>query len=119
MKTILLAAALLASAAATAKTLEISISNVRNDQGSILVMASVAGQDQPVYAKAPAKKGLVTVTLAGLAADAAEVSLFHDEDGDYRMKQGDRGPVEGYAARKCKLPSEENKVSMKLYYPAE
>lgn len=110
--------ALALGAAATAKTLEIKIEEVRSDRGSILVMARVASQEQPVYGKADAKKGSVTVTLTGLEADAAEVSLFHDEDGDYQMKMGDRGPLEGYAAKKCKLPEETNSVKLRLYYPA-
>lgn len=119
MKTLLLAAALVLSAAATAKSLEISVPNVRNDKGAILVMAVAAGSEQPVYAMSPAAKGTVTVTLQNLDADTAEVSLFHDEDGDFKMKQGERGPVEGYATKKCKLPDAQNTVQMKIYYPAE
>ncbi len=120
MKTLLvtLAALVLGTAAATAKTLEITVEDVRSDKGQILVMASVAGQEQPVYGKADAKKGSVVVTLTGLEADAVEVSLFHDEDGDFKMKMGDRGPLEGYAAKKCKLPADANAAKLRLYYPA-
>lgn len=120
MKTLLatLAALVLGSAAATAKTLEITVEDVRSDKGQILVMASVAGQEQPVYGKADAKKGSVVVTLTGLEADTVEVSLFHDEDGDFKMKTGSRGPQEGYAARKCKLPADTNAAKLRLYYPA-
>lgn len=108
----------LASVAASAKTLEITVSDVRNDKGTILVMAKVAGREQPVYGMAAAKAGKVAVTLEGIDADTAEVSLFHDEDGDYKMKMGERGPVEGYATKKCKLPEERNTAALKLYYPA-
>lgn len=120
MKTLFvtLAALTLGTAAATAKTLEITVEDIRSDKGLILVMATVAGQQQPVYGKADAKKGSVVVTLEGLEADAAEVSLFHDEDGDFQMKMGDRGPLEGYAAKKCKLPAEKNAAKLRLYYPA-
>ena len=120
MKTLLttLAALVLGTAAATAKTLEITVEDVRSDKGQILVMASVAGQEQPVYGKADAKKGSVVVTLTGLEADAVEVSLFHDEDGDFKMKMGDRGPLEGYAAKKCKLPADANAAKLRLHYPA-
>ena len=88
------------------------------DKGNILVMAKVAGQEQPVYGMAAARAGKVVVTLEGIEADAAELSLFHDEDGDYKMKMGERGPAEGYATRKCKLPAEHNTATLKLYYPA-
>lgn len=120
MKTLLamLAALALGSAAATAKTLEITVEDIRSDKGLILVMAAAAGQEQPVYGKADAKKGSVVVTLTSLEADTVEVSLFHDEDGDFKMKTGSRGPQEGYAARKCKLPANTNAAKLRLYYPA-
>lgn len=109
----------LASVAASAKTLEITVPDVRSEKGNMLVMAKVAGQEQPVYGMSPARTGQVVVTLEGIDADAAEISLFHDEDGDYKMKMGQRGPAEGYAAKKCKLPAERNAVTLKLHYPAE
>lgn len=58
MKTLLatLAALVLGTAATTAKTLEITVEDIRSDKGQILVMATVAGQEQPVYGKAEAKK---------------------------------------------------------------
>ena len=120
MKTLLamLAALALGSAASTAKTLEITVEDVRSDKGQILVMAAAAGQEQPVYGKADAKKGSVVVTLTGLEADTVEVSLFHDEDGDFKMKTGSRGPQEGYAVRKCKLPADTNAAKLRLCYPA-
>ena len=62
--------------------------------------------------------GEVVVTLEGIDAETAEVSLLHDEDGDYKMKTGERGPAEGYAAKKCTLPAERNAVTIRLRYPA-
>lgn len=109
----------LASMAASAKTLEVTVSDIRSDKGSILVMAKTAGQEQPVYGMAAAKTGKVAVTLEGIDAETAEVSLFHDEDGDYKMKMGERGPAEGYATQKCRLAAERNTVTMKLCYPSE
>ena len=108
----------LASVAAAAKTLEITVTDIRSDKGNVLAMAKVAGREQPVYGMSPAKRGEVVVTLKGIDAETAEVSLLHDEDGDYQMKTGDRGPLEGYAARKCKLPAEKNTAKIRLYYPA-
>lgn len=122
MKTffLILASALASIATATsAKSLEITVTGVRNDKGNILVMAKIPGVEAPVYAMSPAAEGDVAVTLNGIDADAVEVSLFHDEDGDYRMKTGERGPEEGYAARKCKLPGQQSTARMQLYYPAQ
>ena len=94
----------LASVAAAAKTLEITVTDIRSDKGNVLAMAKVAGHEQPVYGMSPAK--------------TAEVSLLHDEDGDYKMKTGERGPAEGYAAKKRALPAERNAVTIRLRYPA-
>lgn len=102
----------LASVAAAAKTLEITVTDIRSDKGNVLAMAKVAGHEQP------AKRGEVVVTLEGIDAETAEVSLLHDEDGDYKMKTGERGPAEGYAAKKCALPAERNAVTIRLRYPA-
>ena len=52
----------------------------------------------------PAKRGEVVATLEGIDAETAEVSLLHDEDGDYKMKTGERGPAEGYAAKSAPCP---------------
>lgn len=117
-KILMLAAALAAAATLSAKTLEITVPNVRNSKGSILVMAAVPGQEKPVYGMAEAQEGAVVLTLE-IPGDTAEVSLFHDENGDYKMAMGDRGPTEGYAAKKCKLAEERTAVRMKLFYPAE
>ena len=101
----------LASVAAAAKTLEITVTDIRSDKGNVLAMAKVAGHEQPVYGMSPAKRGEVVVTLEDIDAETAEVSLLHDEDGDYKMKTGERGPAEGYAAKKCALPAERNAVT--------
>lgn len=117
-KIILLAAALVAAASISAKTLEITVPNLRSAKGALLVMATVPGAEQPVYAKADAAEGAVTVTLE-IPGDAAEVSLFHDENGNYQMDMGDRGPTEGYATKKCKLTDERTAVKMNLFYPTQ
>lgn len=117
-KTIFTAALLLCSAAATAKSLTISVCGIRSDKGSILAMVRAEGANEPVYGMTPARTDSATVlTFADIDAPTAEVSLFHDEDGDYRMKTGDRGPLEGYAAKKCNLSVERNIIKVTLYYP--
>ena len=82
----------LASVAAAAKTLEITVTDIRSDKGNVLAMAKVAGHEQPVYGMSPAKRGEVVVTLEGIDAETAEVSLLHDEDGDYKIEDGRTRP---------------------------
>lgn len=114
---LLAAALILTTVSAAARNLEITVVDIRSDRGSILVMATVKGVEKPFYGMAAANVGSVTVTLEGIDAETAEVSLFHDENGNFKMDMGDRGPVEGYATRKCKLPGEQNTVTLKIYYP--
>lgn len=117
ISTLFLAAATFAAASASARNLEITISDIRSDRGSILVMATAEGVDKPFYGRAEARIGSVVVILEGIDAAKAEVSLFHDENGDFKLEMGDRGPIEGYATCQCKLPEEQNSVTLKLYYP--
>lgn len=117
MKTLSIILLLLGTATVSAKSLEITVPNVRNDKGAILVMAKSGSDAHPVYGRADAKTGAVIVRLDSLQTDAVEISLFHDEDGDYQMKMGDRGPVEGYATKKCKLADEQNALKINLFYP--
>ena len=68
---LLAASFMLASTAVSAKTLEVTVSDIRNDKGNILVMAKVAGQEQPVYGMAAASASMpssVTTTLPAFAA---------------------------------------------------
>ena len=58
MKTICFIIALLSlSVSASAKGFSISIGNIRNDNGNILVMLQADGQNKPVYGMAKAQKG--------------------------------------------------------------
>ncbi|MEG0518192.1 MAG: DUF2141 domain-containing protein [Bacteroidales bacterium] len=103
--------------AISAKDLTIKVDNVRNEKGKILVMATIAGAKEPIYQMAQAKSGEVTLELKDLGAQAVEVSLFHDENENFKMDMGERGPVEGYVTKKCKLKEQTNLVTVTLYYP--
>jgi hypothetical protein len=108
-----------APATAPARSLEITVADVRNDKGNILVMAKIAGVEQPVLASATATPGKVTVTLDVADAHTVEISLFHDEDANYEMAMGERGPTEGYALKKVKLGGEKTLVDVRIYYPTQ
>lgn len=109
----------LATAAATAKSLEVKIPNVQSDKGKILVMVQSNDNEKPAYAMADAKADTVTIRIEGLTAADAVVSVFHDQDGDYQMKMGSNGPQEGYARTNANLPEEQNRLTLALQYPEE
>ncbi|MEG2065194.1 MAG: hypothetical protein RRY23_08665 [Alistipes sp.] len=112
-----LAVICLSAGVATAKNLTISINNVRNDKGSILLMGRIDGVKEPVYQMVPAKKGSVVIEIADLTCAAIDISIFHDENGNYQMEMGDRGPIEGYVTKKYKLEAESTSEHLKLFYP--
>lgn len=95
----------------------VKITNVRSEKGRILVMAHVPGREDPVYAMTDAREGEVTLELKGINGNSAEISLFHDENGNFKMDMGERGPVEGYATKKWKFREGVPEVKVTLYYP--
>ena len=93
---------------AEARTITVKVSNIRGENGTILVMAQSGKETKPVYGMAKPEKG-----------EQFDISVFHDENGNYQMDfTEDKKPAEGYAMKKCKTQQEEETVKLKLYYPA-
>ncbi|MEG1622503.1 MAG: DUF2141 domain-containing protein [Alistipes sp.] len=120
MKTTLIFAALLLTAnAVCAKNLVVTVDNVRSNKGNILLMANVSGTDKPVYIRVAAKTGSVSIALTNIVSETADVSLFHDENGNYQMEMSDHRPMEGCAKATYTLTEETTKESLSLHYPTE
>lgn len=119
MKTTLILLLLALATVASAKPLKVTIPNVRSDKGTLLVMATADGSDKPVYGMTEAKTGAVELTLDMPDTDTAQVSIIHDQDGDYQMKMGAQGPEEGYARKQCTCTGETPEVEIALTYPAQ
>lgn len=106
MKTtsILIAALLVASAQfASAQPVEIKVEKIRNDKGSILLMANASGSPQPIYRMEAASRDGVLFRLDSLGEGTVEISILHDENGNYRMDKDDNGmPLEGFAGKNFK-----------------
>jgi uncharacterized protein (DUF2141 family) len=90
------------TAQAPGHTLTLTVEGVHSGDGQI--MASLLKADfaagkatQVAGTMVKAEKGVVTIRFAGLADGAYAVQLFHDEDGDGKMKTNMFGiPSEGY-----------------------
>lgn len=106
MKTasIIIAALLTASAQiVSAQPVEIKVEKIRNDKGSILLMAKAAGAPQPIYRMEAASRDGVLFHLDSLGEGTVEISILHDENGNYRMDKDDNGmPLEGFAGKNFK-----------------
>ena len=104
---------------AEARTIIVKVSNIRGENGTILVMAQSGKETKPVYGMAKPEKGEATITLKNVEWEQFEISVYHDENGNYQMDfTEDKKPAEGYAMKKCKTQQEEETVKLKLYYPA-
>ena len=116
MKTICFIIALLSlSVSASAKGFSISIDNIRNDNGNILVMLQADGQNKPVYGMAKAQKG--EVTIEEVTWDHFTISVFHDENENWQIDTDEQGkPVEGFAREKHHPKKKEDACKLKLFY---
>ena len=81
---ILTGALLIAGGASPVAYLDVTVSNVRNDQGHVLVAVcpepEFLSQHCPFVGKASAQPGAVTVRVAGIPPGIYAVQAFHDEN---------------------------------------
>ena len=120
MKQVLLIAGLWLSMSwgAWAHTVIVEITQVRNDQGNVLVMAQAGKDTEPIYGMAKAQKGQLTIRLESVVWEKFDLSIIHDENENWRMdlREG-KGPAEGYALKSCVTKGEETTIKVRLYYP--
>lgn len=101
-----------------ARTVIVEISNVRGDQGAILVMAKAGEDVEPVYGMAKPEKGKAVIRLENVSWENFDLSVFHDENENWRLDMTDgKGPAEGCAMKSCAFKGEEATFKLKLYYP--
>lgn len=101
-----------------AQRVKVEVRGIRNAKGGIMVMAQVDEKSKPIYGMVNASKGSVTVVLENVPSKTFLLSVFHDEDGDWKMAMDDQGrPTEGYARENCRLKEGGEDVKVKLYYP--
>ncbi len=121
MKQVLLIAGLWLSMSwgAWARTVIVEITQVRNDQGNVLVMAQAGKDTEPIYGMAKAQKGQLTIRLESVVWEKFDLSIIHDENENWRMdlREG-KGPAEGYALKSCVTKGEETTIKVRLYYPS-
>lgn len=102
-----------------ARTIIVKVSNICGEQGTILVMAQSGKESKPVYGMAKPEKGEATITLENVEWEQFDLSVFHDENENYKMDfTDDKKPAEGYAMKSCETRKEEETVKLKLYYPS-
>lgn len=106
---------------AWSQRVKVEIRGIRTARGNVMVMAQESQQSKPVYALVAATKDTASVVLENVTWETFQISLFHDENGNWEMDKDEQGrPVEGYARDKCKSkPDVPTIVRMKLFYPVK
>lgn len=111
-------AMIVAGSSAWARTVIVKVSNIRGETGAILVMAQSGKERKPVYGMAKPEKGEAVITLEDIGWEQFDLSVVHDENGNYQMDFTDyKRPAEGFARKHCKVQKEEETVKLRLYYP--
>ena len=92
--------ACLAASAAHAATVQVTVRNVRDARGAVLVAictrADFLQPRCPYRGRAPARAGSVVVTIAGVPPGRYAAQAFHDENGNGRLDRNFLGlPQEG------------------------
>lgn len=95
------------------------VTQVRNDEGNILVMIQTDGNEKPFYGLSKAQKGKVSVVIEGIFDGPFLISVFHDENTDWKMDMDEQGrPIEGFARKSLRAFPEDGKYMLKLFYPS-
>lgn len=103
---------------AEARTVIVEVSNVRGEQGKVLVMAQGGKDTEPVYGMASPEKGKAVIRLENVNWEKFTISVFHDENENKQMDMTEeKRPMEGYAMKRCEANQDEITVRLKLYYP--
>lgn len=104
--------------AVEAHVIVVEVSGVRGNEGMLLVMAQDGKESKPVYGMAKPENGKATIRLENVPWEKFDVSLFHDENGNYQLDMIEgKGPAEGYAMKRCTPKGEEEVIRLKLFYP--
>lgn len=100
------------------QTITVKISNIRGEKGQILVMAQAGEESKPVYGMSKPEKGIAIVRLKNVTWEKFDISIFHDENGNWKLDMNEENmPKEGYARKTCKASKEEEMIELKIYYP--
>lgn len=94
----------------------VEVKNIRNNQGNILVMAQIDDHSTPVYGWSKITGHTAQVVLKNVGTKECVISVFHDENGNWKLDTDERGiPIEGFA-RKIYKPDSHEPFQVKLYY---
>lgn len=113
--TVLLQAALLLSATVSAQQeMKLTVNNIPNDKGTILI-ATKSGQ----WAKVKAKKGKIETIIRNVPEGKGTIYVFHDENNNKELDKNNNIPIEYCAFSDYDISEKNNCVSINLIYVSD
>lgn len=110
--TVLLQAALLLSVTVSAQQeMKLTVNNIPNDKGTILI-ATKSGQ----WAKVKAKKGKIETIIRNVPEGKGTIYVFHDENDNKELDKNNNIPIEYCAFSDYDISEKNNCVSINLIY---
>lgn len=110
--TVLLQAALMLSVTASAQQeMKLTVTNIPNDKGTILI-ATKSGQ----WAKVKAKKGKIETIIPNVPEGKGTIYVFHDENDNKELDKNKNIPIEYCAFSDYDISEKNNCVSINLIY---
>lgn len=110
--TVLLQAALLLSLTVSAQQeMKLTVNNIPNDKGTILI-ATKSGQ----WAKVKAKKGKIETIIRNVPEGKGTIYVFHDENNNKELDKNNNIPIEYCAFSDYDISEKNNCVSINLIY---
>lgn len=110
--TVLLQAALLLSVTVSAQQeMKLTVNNIPNDKGTILI-ATKSGQ----WAKVKAKKGKIETIIRNVPEGKGTIYVFHDENNNKELDKNNNIPIEYCAFSDYDISEKNNCVSINLIY---
>lgn len=102
---------------AAAREVTLTVKGIRSDEGQILVMVESESSDAPSYASTKACRGKVCLTLSLPDDTPCDIKLFHDGDGDFKMRTDAHGaPIDGVAVVRYNPTKGKTHIDVSLYY---
>ncbi len=95
----------------------LTVKGIRSNEGQILVMAESESLDRPLYVSTAACEGTVSLTLDLPDDKPCDIRLFHDSDGDFKMRTDANGaPLDGVAVVRYNPAKGKTQIAVSLYY---
>ena len=106
-----------------AQSLKVVVTGIRNTTGKILIQVQNDQQKTVGQQMCAAQKDSCTFVFENVGKGNFKISLFHDENTNYRIDKDEKGiPTEGFVLKSIKVNGKSEDTvtaSLKMFYPSK